>query len=114
MRISDWSSDVCSSDLKVEGRRAHAMARAGEAPVLKSRIVDIRRLDLLEAPDPDHAVFEMECGSGTYVRALVRDLAPTGRASGRERGGQDVEDRGGALSITNQKKSENNTPDSHP
>jgi tRNA pseudouridine55 synthase len=63
------------SAVKVEGRRAHAMARAGEAPALKSRIVDIRRLDLLDAADPDHAVLEMECGSGTYVRALVRDLA---------------------------------------
>jgi tRNA pseudouridine55 synthase len=30
---------------------------------------------LLEVPDPDHARFEAVCGKGTYVRALVRDLA---------------------------------------
>jgi tRNA pseudouridine55 synthase len=63
------------SAVKVDGRRAHALARAGDAPALKSRVVEIHRLDLLGTPDPDHAVFEMACGSGTYVRALVRDLA---------------------------------------
>src|SRR3546814_7422535 len=30
MRISDWSSDVCSSDLRVVGRRADDVAAAGE------------------------------------------------------------------------------------
>ena len=29
---------------------------------------------LVESPDPDHAVFETDCGKGTYVRALARDF----------------------------------------
>jgi tRNA pseudouridine55 synthase len=41
---------------------------------LQSRPVDIHRLDLIEIPDADHAVFAAECGKGTYVRALARDM----------------------------------------
>jgi tRNA pseudouridine55 synthase len=41
--------------------------------------VEIKRLDLVEVPDADHAVLEAECGKGTYVRSLARDL---GRALG--------------------------------
>jgi len=39
--------------------------------------VRIDRLDLIERPDPDHAIFEAECGKGTYVRALARDFGRT-------------------------------------
>ena len=39
----------------------------------------IYRLELVDMPDPDHAVLAAECGKGTYVRALARDL---GRALG--------------------------------
>ena len=46
---------------------------------LIARPVDIDRLELVEHPDPDHAVLEAECGKGTYVRSLARDI---GRASG--------------------------------
>jgi tRNA pseudouridine55 synthase len=46
---------------------------------LQPRPVDIDRLDLIETPDQDHAVFAAECGKGTYVRALARDM---GRALG--------------------------------
>ena len=41
---------------------------------LAPRIVEIHHLALVETPDADHAVFEAECGKGTYVRALARDL----------------------------------------
>ena len=34
----------------------------------------VHRLALVDTPDRDHAVFEAECGKGTYVRALARDL----------------------------------------
>ena len=37
---------------------------------LEARPVDIHGLALTETPDADHAVFEAECGKGTYVRAL--------------------------------------------
>ena len=67
------------SAIKIGGRRAYDLARRGEAPELQSRPVDVHRLALLERPDPDHAVLEMDCGKGTYVRSLARDL---GRALG--------------------------------
>ena len=67
------------SAVKVEGERAYDLARGGEAVALKSRPVEIARLELVDTPDADHAVLETECGKGTYVRALARDL---GRALG--------------------------------
>jgi tRNA pseudouridine55 synthase len=67
------------SAVKIEGERAYDLARDGEVLDLQPRRVEIDRLELLEAPDPDHAVFAAECGKGTYVRALARDL---GRALG--------------------------------
>jgi tRNA pseudouridine55 synthase len=63
------------SAIKVEGERAYDLARDGEAVSLESRMVLIKSVRLLETPDADHAVFEMHCGKGTYVRAWVRDLA---------------------------------------
>ena len=66
------------SAIQVEGRRAYAMARAGEAPALRPRTVTIERLDLVEwdGSDADRpiAVLEVECSAGTYVRAIARDL----------------------------------------
>jgi tRNA pseudouridine55 synthase len=67
------------SAIKVEGERAYDLARAGEEVLLASRPVEIHSLRLIEQPDTDHAVFEAECGKGTYVRAIARDL---GRALG--------------------------------
>jgi tRNA pseudouridine55 synthase len=62
------------SAIKVAGERAYDLARDGEVVELKPRAVEIYRLELLETPDPDHAVLAAECGKGTYVRALARDL----------------------------------------
>jgi tRNA pseudouridine55 synthase len=67
------------SAIKIAGERAYDRAREGEEVVLEPRLVDISRLDLVAMPDPDHAEFAAECGKGTYVRALARDL---GRALG--------------------------------
>jgi tRNA pseudouridine55 synthase len=67
------------SALKIEGERAYNLAREGEDVSLAARPVDVHRLALTEIPDADHAVFETECGKGTYVRALARDM---GRALG--------------------------------
>lgn len=63
------------SALRVDGERAYDLAREGLAVTLEPRPVHIRRIELLEAQDPDRAVFELVCGKGTYVRAFVRDLA---------------------------------------
>jgi tRNA pseudouridine55 synthase len=60
--------------VKVEGERAYDLARRGEAVELAPRSVQVDRFDLVERPDPDHVAFEVVCGRGTYVRALVRDL----------------------------------------
>jgi tRNA pseudouridine55 synthase len=67
------------SAIKVEGERAYDLARDGETVELAARPVEISRLELVETPDPDHSVLEAECGKGTYVRALARDM---GRALG--------------------------------
>jgi tRNA pseudouridine55 synthase len=61
------------SALKVEGARAYDLAREGETFELAPRSVTITRLDLVDHAD-DHCVLEAECGKGTYVRALARDL----------------------------------------
>ena len=63
------------SAIKVEGERAYDLAREGEAPSLAPRPILIHAVRLIEMPDADHAVFEVECGKGSYIRAWVRDLA---------------------------------------
>jgi len=63
------------SALKIAGRRAYDLARAGEAVDLKPRKVMIESLALLARPDADHADFVVSCGKGTYIRSLGRDLA---------------------------------------
>ncbi len=62
------------SAIKVEGNRAYDLARDGEIVELEPRIVVIEELRLVDMPDPSTAVFEAECGKGTYVRALARDM----------------------------------------
>ncbi len=62
------------SAVKVNGERAYDLARDGEEVLLSSREVVIDRFDLIAIPDADHAVFEIDCGKGTYVRSLARDL----------------------------------------
>lgn len=61
------------SAVKVGGRRAYALARAGEAVVLPEREVEVSRFELLWR-EGDRAGLAVECSSGTYVRALVSDL----------------------------------------
>src|SRR5215475_1514846 len=62
------------SAIKIEGERAYDIARDGEEFELEARVVNIDRLQLEGTPDPDHSRFTAECGKGTYVRALARDL----------------------------------------
>jgi tRNA pseudouridine55 synthase len=67
------------SAVKIGGERAYDLARDGETVDLAPRAVAIHRLELVETPDRDHSAFAAECGKGTYVRSLARDL---GRALG--------------------------------
>jgi tRNA pseudouridine55 synthase len=62
------------SAIKVAGERAYDLARDGETVELAARPVEIHRLRLVDVPEADHAEFEAECGKGTYVRALARDM----------------------------------------
>lgn len=62
------------SAIKVDGKRSYALARKGEILELAERPIRVDSLRLQEYVDTDHVVFEMECGKGTYVRSIARDL----------------------------------------
>ncbi|MGW6424722.1 tRNA pseudouridine(55) synthase TruB [Nocardia sp. NPDC055053] len=67
------------SAIKVDGERAYARARAGEDVQLAARPVTVSRFDILARRDIADGEFvdldvEVECSSGTYIRALARDL----------------------------------------
>lgn len=62
------------SALKVSGQRAHELARAGKEVELRPRPVTIYSLRVAAYAYPKLEV-EVECGSGTYIRSLGRDLA---------------------------------------
>jgi tRNA pseudouridine55 synthase len=62
------------SAVKINGERAYDIARDGEKVEIASREVEVLHLAILEMPDASHTVFEVECGKGTYVRALARDM----------------------------------------
>ena len=61
------------SALKVEGRRAYDLARAGEDVELAPRPIRIDAIQVLEYAWP-RLILEIDCGSGTYIRSIARDL----------------------------------------
>ena len=63
------------SSIKIDGRRAYDMARAGETVELAVRKVRVNALTLLDMIDADHTDFEVHCGKGFYIRSLARDMA---------------------------------------
>ncbi len=64
------------SAIRVDGRRAHAMARAGETVVLESRRIEIQSITVLSVSE---SVIELDvvCSKGTYIRSLARDIGQT-------------------------------------
>lgn len=73
--ISQVPSTV--SAIKVDGRRAYDLARAGEEVVLKARTVTVSRFEVTEVRRSAEAIeldAVVDCSSGTYIRALARDL----------------------------------------
>jgi tRNA pseudouridine55 synthase len=62
------------SALKVQGRRAYALARSGQRVDLAARRIVIHELRLLHYDYPEFLI-DIACGSGTYVRSLGRDIA---------------------------------------
>ena len=64
------------SAIKVDGKRAYALARAGEDVQLKSRTVEIQSLNMIDGDSgTGSSSFHVVCGKGTYVRSLGRDIA---------------------------------------
>jgi tRNA pseudouridine55 synthase len=68
------------SALHVNGRRAHEIARSGGSAELKARPVTIYSIELSAyeiSADGKSAAAEIavHCSSGTYIRALARDIA---------------------------------------
>jgi tRNA pseudouridine55 synthase len=61
------------SAVHVEGERSYRRARRGEEVELAPRTVEVHEIDLLEC-QPPRARLRIECGGGTYVRSLARDL----------------------------------------
>ena len=57
----------------VEGRRAYELARRGQEVQLEARSVQVHAITLLRYAYPEVEV-EVECGKGTYIRSLARDL----------------------------------------
>lgn len=65
------------SAIKVGGKRAHALVRAGEDVELRARRVTVDRfevMDIRRGADGIDIDVEVTCSTGTYVRALARDL----------------------------------------
>ncbi len=66
------------SAIKVGGQRAYRLTRSGAAPELSARPVTIRRLDLLDCRQAGSGLLDIDvavtCSSGTYIRAIARDL----------------------------------------
>jgi len=69
------------SAIKIDGKRAYDLARAGEAVEIKPRAVRVDHF-ALTAMTEDTATFEVDCGKGTYIRSLARDLAASLGACG--------------------------------
>ncbi len=69
-----WQRPPVFSAIKVKGRRAYALARSGEAVSLSPRRVVVHDLSIRRYAYPELEL-DIDCGSGTYVRSLGRDLA---------------------------------------
>ena len=53
---------------------AARLARDGETVELQAREIEIGSIEIVSMPDGNETVFEVECGKGTYVRSLARDI----------------------------------------
>ncbi len=77
--LDDFIGDIeqippAFSAIHIKGERAYKRARRGEDLEMPSRQVTIHDLILTNRPDEHHCEFETDCGKGTYVRAIARDL----------------------------------------
>jgi tRNA pseudouridine55 synthase len=61
------------SAIKVDGKRAFDFARKGKELELKARKIVISDITILRFEMPE-LVLNIQCGKGTYIRSLARDL----------------------------------------
>jgi len=61
------------SAIRVDGKRAHALARKGESVILEPRPIHIESIELLDFNFP-HVTLDVLCSKGTYIRSLARDI----------------------------------------
>ena len=93
----------------INGKRGYQLARQGVQFTLQPKKVSIHSIKLLEQVDEQSFSFEIECGSGTYIRSIARDMAETlgtyGAMSALERCAS------GPFTLDNSVKSDELTPD---
>ena len=78
--LSDFTGEISQrppaySAVKVEGKRAYDLARRGQPLALSERPVTVHSLRIVHYEVSGFSILAIECGSGTYVRSLGRDLA---------------------------------------
>lgn len=61
------------SAVKIDGKRAYTHARKGEDVKMRSRLIHVRELELLDF-SPEQIKIRVVCSKGTYIRALARDI----------------------------------------
>jgi tRNA pseudouridine55 synthase len=65
------------SAIRQGGKKLYEKARKGETAddvEIKSRQVEVHRIDALPNPELPKFEIEVECGGGTYIRSLIRDI----------------------------------------
>lgn len=62
------------SAIKIDGKRAYDIARAGKTAEIKSREITMHEFEITRIALPE-VDFRVVCSKGTYIRSLVRDFA---------------------------------------
>ncbi len=63
------------SAIKINGRNAYELARAGEKVEIAPRKINVYSIDLLDQIDHNKFSFRIHCSAGTYIRTLLADIA---------------------------------------
>ena len=72
------------SAIQVQGKRLYDLARAGERVEVPARTVEVFKIEILDwrAGDEPELDVAITCGSGTYIRAIARDLGASLQVGG--------------------------------
>ena len=63
------------SAVKVQGKRLYEIAREGKEVTREPRKIKIHELSVSDGPESNVFTLKVKCGSGTYIRSLVSDIA---------------------------------------